>query len=442
MRQTSAFLVILWAFLALGEVHPADWPEWRGPGRLGLWEEDGILEKFPETGPVRQWETPIRAGYAGPAVVEGRVFITDFTMGSEIPTRGTERAICLEEETGKIIWERPWPADYGVLNYNSGPRATPTVDADRVYILGAMGNLLCLNAKSGEVLWTKDYMKDFGAQPPIWGFAAAPIVYKNLLICLSGADKGGKLIALDKMTGAEAWRALDPESEPGYVAPMIIHAGRTDQLIVWEPQALNSINPLTGEIFWQQEFAIKMNAPLASPVWKDDRLFVTAFYNGPMMMKLDADSPKASMVWRGKSDSELKTDGLHACHSTPLILGDHIFGICSFGQFRCLDANTGQRVWESMDITLENKRWSSAFIVQHKDRFFINNDRGELIICKLGPEGYTEIDRAKLIVPTTSGAGKRELEFVNWTHPAYANRHLVTRNDEQIIRVSLAAEGK
>lgn len=442
MKPVVQFALFIASFSLILPLSAADWPEWRGTGRLGIWEEEGILEKFPEGGLTRQWEVPLLAGYAGPAVSEGRVFITDYKMGSEIPTRGTERALCLEEETGKTLWELPWPADYGVLNYNSGPRATPTVDGDRVYILGAMGQLYCLDVKTGAIIWEKNYMKDFGAQPPIWGFAAAPIIYKNLLICLSGADEGGKVIALDKMTGAEAWRALDPNSEPGYVAPMIIHAGGADQLIIWEPQALNSINPATGEIYWQQEFTIKMNAPLASPVWNGDRLFVSAFYNGPLMMKLDTTAPRATLVWQGKSDSELKTDGLHCCHSTPLIFNDHVYGICSFGQFRCLDANTGQRKWESLEVTKENKRWALGFIVQHKDRFFINNDRGELIICKLAPEGYTEIDRAKLIIPTTGNAGKRELEFVNWTHPAYANRHLLTRNDEQIIRVSLAAPDK
>ena len=157
------------------------------------------------------------------------------------------------------------------------------------------------------------------------------------------------------------------------------------------------------------------------------------------MMDLDAAKPKAKLAWKGSSESEITTDGLHSITSTPVIDGEHIYGICSYGQLRCLDVSTGKRVWETQAVTKEKARWASAFIVRHGDRYFINNDRGELIIAKLSPAGYEEISRTALIKPTsTAGIGRRELKAVNWTYPAYADRTLYTRNDEEIIAVSLS----
>jgi hypothetical protein len=145
-------------------------------------------------------------------------------------------------------------------------------------------------------------------------------------------------------------------------------------------------------------------------------------------------------MWMGSSKSEIETDGLHSLVSTPVIKGDYIYGICSYGQLRCLDARTGKRVWETIDATKENARWATGHIVPQGDRFFISNDRGELIIANLSPEGYKEIDRKKIIEPTSTVNQRRELGAINWTHPAYANRHLITRNDKEIIRYSLAKD--
>jgi hypothetical protein len=104
-----------------------------------------------------------------------------------------------------------------------------------------------------------------------------------------------------------------------------------------------------------------------------------------------------------------------------------------------LKAGTGERVWESLDVTREKARWAAAFLVRHEDRYWINNDRGELIIARLTPEGYREIGRTHLIKPTANSGNRREAGAVNWSHPAYAGRHIFARNDEQLLCASLEA---
>jgi outer membrane protein assembly factor BamB len=419
----------------------SDWPEWRGRGRLGVWTETGILDRFPEGGLSVLWRTPIHAGYSGPAVAGGRVFISDFALATTGRLRGTERIQALDQKTGRSIWSRDWEASYqGMLDtWAIGPGATPTVDGDRVYVLGRAGALLCVKADTGAIIWQKQYLKDYGAEMPTWGFTGAPLVDGDRLICLVGGPKA-KVMAFDKMTGAELWGALPSNSEPGYAQPVIITAGGTRQLILWHPVALSSLDPATGRVYWEQPFKIDYGMTVPTAVQSGSRLLVSCFYNGSLMMQLDDKRPAATVLWKGKSNSEVQTDGLHAVVTTPAIDGEYIYGLCSYGQLRCLNAATGERVWESQAVTKERVRWASGQIVRQGDRYFINNDRGDLIIAKLSPKGYEEISRTALIKPTAAPGNRRALETVNWSHPAYANRCIYARNDEEIVCASLAAQ--
>ena len=431
-------LLLLCVFVASAAAE--DWPEWRGAGRMGVWRESGIVDKFPEAGLKARWRAPVRAGWAGPSVADGRVFILDFVAASA--RKGTERLLVLEEKTGKTLWSREWETDYTrmAMTYASGPRATPTVDGDRVYAQGATGVLTAMKVSDGTVLWRRDFVKEFGSLVPTWGLSSAPLIDGKKVICVVGGADNAKVMAFDKMTGKELWRALPSDSEPGYSAPVIVSGGGRRQLITWHTQALVSLDPETGAVYWQEPFKSTNNVTIATPVWRGPLLMISAFYNGTMLMELDDSKPAAKKLWRGKSDSEINTDGLHSITSTPVIDGDYIYGVCSYGQLRCIRLSNGERVWETLDLTREKARWSSAHIVRNGDRYFINTDRGDLVIARLTPAGYDELSRTALITPTGKSGNKRELGAVNWTHPAYANRHVIIRNDEEAISYSLATE--
>jgi outer membrane protein assembly factor BamB len=156
------------------------------------------------------------------------------------------------------------------------------------------------------------------------------------------------------------------------------------------------------------------------------------------MMELTR-SGEARLLWASQEGNEIKSDKLHALMSQPIIEGDYIYGICSYGQLRCLRRSTGERVWETQAVTVEKARNSSAWMVRQRDRVFILNDRGELIIARLAPGGYSEDGRVKVIRPTSPPGGRRELGAVVWSHPAFANRHMIVRNDDEVLRISLDA---
>ena len=447
-RSVRALLVLGLLSVAAAPVVADDWAQWRGPDRLAVWQEDGIIETFPEEGLEVKWRTPLRSGFAGPAVAGGRVFVLDWLEDPQSRTLdGTERLVALDEETGDVLWTHEWTTTYRMLmaSYAVGPRATPTVDGDRVYAVGATGRLFCFDAASGDVLWSKDYIADYDTSVPTWGIASAPLVDGDKLIAVVGGEPDALVVAFDKRTGEELWRAVEVVGEMGYGQPVIYEAGGARQLIVWHAAALVSLDPETGDVYWEETWEVGAGMSVATPVRSGDYLLVSQFYNGSLMMRLNSDRPAATRLWNGSSRSEMpdQTDGLHALITTPLIIEDHVYGVGSYGELRGLDARTGERVWMSAEMTTQ-ERWGTAFLVRHRDRYFVNNDNGDLIIAQFTPQGYVELDRTKLIDADGSagiGAGpsRRWDRAINWTHPAYANRHIVQRNNSEILRASLAA---
>ena len=425
----------------------SDWPEWRGAGRLGVWTDTDILDEFPAGGLRATWRVPVGGGYAGPSVADGRVFVTDASRADPRSTAVVERLLALDEATGEILWTREWDTNYAGLQliYATGPRATPTVDGDRVYAVGATGRLLALDVADGSVLWQTDYVRDFNADVPSWGISGAPLVDGDRLICLVGGEPDAKVVAFDKLTGEVLWQALSSDWEPGYTAPILIEAAGTRQLIVWHPRAVSSLDPETGAVYWEIPHIVDMGMSISTAVRNGPYLMVTSQWGGARMLRLTESHPDATLVWEGVGQSDPEHgrvfDTIDSVMSTPVILGDHVYGVDGYGVLRCLELRTGRRVWETDALIGARANHGTAFFVRHGDRYFINTDAGELVIARLSPAGFDEISRTHLIDPTSPVTRRRpqgQGPVVHWSHPAYANRHIITRNDEEIVRFSLA----
>jgi outer membrane protein assembly factor BamB len=451
MSTRSIFALVLGLSLTTSAVHADDWPQWLGPKRDGVWRETGILAKFPQGGPKVRWRTPISEGYSGPSVAKGKVYITDYVRGKnaakpkssfdkETRVTGVERVFCLNEADGAVVWKHEYPCDYQV-SYGAGPRTSPVIADGKVYTLGAMGHLFCFEADTGKVVWSKELLKEYKASGTTWGFAAHPLVDGDRLICLVGGQ-GSVVVAFHKDTGKELWKALSAR-EPGYCPPLIYDIAGKRELIIWHPESINALDPETGAVHWTQRYgkkdSIKANLTVSTPRLDKDKLFFTAFYDGPLMLQVGKNQ-KPRILWQGQGTGETpdRTDGLHSIMPTPVIKDGYIYGVCSYGELRCLDEATGKRVWSTYKATTgESMRWGNAFLIEQGDRFFLFNEGGDLIIAKLTPKGYEEIDRANILTPTNTMAnppGRR----VIWSHPAFANRCVYARNDKEIICVSLA----
>jgi len=437
MTRTCSLIAL---FLAATVASAADWPQWMGPNRDDVWAETGIIEKFPEGGMKPVWRKPIHGGFAGPAVAGGKVYVSDYARseGDEKPTptkrndlTGKERMLCLDAKTGTEIWKHEYDCSYAI-SYPAGPRCTPTVDNGKVFSLGAMGDLFCLDAAKGTVIWSKNLSKAYKAPLPLWGYAGHPLIYKNLLICTVGG-KNSAVVAFDKETGKEMWKALD-SPEIGYSPPTIIEAGGVTQLLIFNGKGISSLNPNTGAFYWFEPLATAYAMAIMAPRKGGDFLFAGGHSNRSLGLKLDSDRPAVTKVWKGSREL-----GLAPVSGTPFVEEGIAYGIDGDGSFRAMRIATGERLWSTSRPVNGRDQEGGAiegatFVTKNGNRFFIFGENGDLVIARLSPEKYDEVSRTKLLDPVGVGLGRK----VVWSHPAYADRCVFARNDKEIVCASLA----
>ncbi|MEM8955886.1 MAG: PQQ-binding-like beta-propeller repeat protein [Verrucomicrobiota bacterium] len=408
-----------------------DWPGYRGADRTGTWNQENVLEQFPQPELPAKWRAPIGAGYSGPTVAGDRVFVMDRPEEKE-----EERILCFDRKTGEQRWVHTYPCSYEEVGYSHGPRASVTIDNDRAYAIGTMGHLHCLDTTTGEVLWDVDCEEVYSIDLPLWGIAGSPLVEGDLVIVQIGGADGACIVAFDKNTGDEAWRALDDKAS--YVSPMMIEQAGKRILIAWTGARIAAMDAASGEIHWEMEtppkrWPINISAPVLDE--SGERMFLTTIQEGSRLLKLDTDELAMEQLWARSGVSEQNTDALQCMISPPLFLGDYVYGFDSKGELRCLDAATGDRIWESIGEAVRDGIWSTVFMVQNGDRTWMFTEEGNLVIAELSPEGYTEISRTKIIEPSTFL--RRRSVDVAWSHPAFAGTEVFARNDRELVCVDV-----
>jgi outer membrane protein assembly factor BamB len=419
--RTAAALALL--LLLSPAVRAADWPQFRGPNRDGVWNEAGILKTFPAEGLKIRWRAPVGPGWSSPVVVRGRVYLTDMRL--EKP-EAWERIHCFKESSGKLLWSHAYELAYPewafIPEHGGGPAATPIVEAGKVYWFGRSGQLDCLDARNGKVIW-ETYL-DRKYEIGVLSCRGSPLIEGNLLIIFAGGKPGACVIALDKQTGKEVWKALDEAVSNS--SPLVIVAGGKRQLIVWTDESVTSLNPATGKTYWREAMVTSGNDAIPTPVVQKNRLLISG-----LMLELDTRTPTAKVLW---PETIAASKRILSNTSTPLFQGDCVYSAKSSGELVCLEAGSGKQVWGTTNVT-ELKFGASIHLTPSGDAVFLFTDEGNLILARLAPAGYREISRVHLLKPT-SVLGTRRFA---WIPPAYANRHVFARNDEELVCASLAA---
>ena len=425
MRCSSkTILALLTVPFVLSAARGEDWPQWRGPSRDGACNETGLLESFPAEGLKVRWRVPVGWGFASPVVAQGRVYLADSEV---VKPKAKERLHCFDETTGAELWTHTYDVAYEDWAFDPaqeiGPVATPIVHSGKVYTLGRHGHLFCLDARTGDVLWQRNLEKDYKV-----AFAPgtpSPLIEDDRLILFIGGKPDAGVIALDKDTGRELWKALDESLT--YSSPIVVSAGGKRQLIVWTQESVTSLDPATGATWWRQRLLTSGDYAVSTPVVHQSRLLI-----GGLMFELASDQPAAKVLWPA---SKAPARRIFSHTSTALLQGDHLYSAKSAGELVCLQASTGEQVWESKAVT-DLKGGASIHLTPNGNSVLLYTDKGELIRAQLTPQGYKELSRTPLLQPTFPFAGRN----VAWSAPAYANRHIFVRSGKELVCASLSAQ--
>ena len=431
MTPTTIFLALALATGApLPKPAPAEagWPQWRGPNRDGIAAEGKLLEEWPTEGPKLAWKISdakaIGTGYGSPAVVGDKMYI----FGATGPKKdASEFVTCLNLKDGSQVWQTSLKTTAGSFSdgWGGGPRSTPTVDGDKLYILGATGDLVCLDIKKGEMKWQKNLVKDFGGGIPNWGYSESVLIDGDNLICTPGS-KGG-MIALKKATGETVWQCKELTDGAGYSSIVVTEVGGVKQYVQQTMANAIGVKAKDGKLLWKTGEIKRAVAVIPSPVLGADNLvFFTAGYGaGCECYKLekDGEGTKATKVYS-------KNSIVQNHHGGVLLVGDHIYGHSDSSGWVCFDYKKGEDVWKDKGVGKGSVSSANGFL------YCYGEGNGTLALVKATPDKYTEISKFK--IPQTSELRAKNGSGKVWAHPVVANGKLFLRDFELLYVYDIA----
>jgi outer membrane protein assembly factor BamB len=391
----------------------ADWPQWRGPDRTDISKETGLLKSWPEGGPKLLWTNDDAGlGYSGPAIVGERLY----TMGGR---EEQEYVYALDVKTGKQVWASKLEPLFK-NNWGGGPRSTPTVDGDRLYVLGPGSELACLAADDGKILWSKNLLKDLHGQLMSgWGFAESPLVDGEHLICSPGGQEG-TLAALDKKTGAVLWRSQDVTDPAAYSSAVAAEVGGVRQYVQLTGKSVLGVAADDGRLLWRVEQPYR-TAVIPTPIFHDNYVYTTAGYGaGCNLLKLSAEGNKGT-----KEEEVYSNKNMENKHGGVVLVDGHIYGWTDHGggAWICQDAKTGDVVWQSKKLGRGSVTCADGLLYCYSER------DGTCVLIEASPEGWKE--KGRFAIPEQSSI--RSPSGGVWTHPVVANGRLYLRDQNLLF---------
>lgn len=366
-RQTAMLVMLVW----LRVVSAADWPNWLGPNRNGSSPEKGLLTSWPAGGPKLLWKIEGGDGYSSVAVARGRAYTL-------VQRQDREVALCLDAATGKTLWT--YEVGPGFYNeYGNGPRSTPAVDGNRVYITSVHGPVLCLDAASGQRIWERDLVKDFGGKRITWGMSASPLVEENLVLVIPGAP-GASVAALDKRSGAVVWKAGDDHA--AYASPNIATIEGRKIALFFTASGLQGVDFRTGQALWQIPWKTDYGCNICTPLVVGDLVFIASGEQmGCAVYRLNSTRPQ--LLWESRgAKSVLKTYWANAVHQDGYLYGvsGEFSGVINLN---CVELKTGRLIWSQ-------PRFGKAAITLADGHLFIVTKTGDVVLAEASPKGYVE----------------------------------------------------
>jgi len=384
-----------------------DWPQWRGPRRDGVSKEAGLLKNWPANGPRLAWRiSGTGEGYSSFAVAGGRLF----TLGAR---QNTEYVFAFDAASGKKLWEvangRRFNNDRG-----DGPRSTPTIEGDRVYVFGSSGDLTVLDAASGKVFWTQNLLQKYGGSNINWGLSESPLVLSDRIIVTPGG-RGASIVALRKTDGSLIWKSQS--DEPGYSSALLHPIGTIQQAVIFTAERALGVDVNDGRVLWSYNRVANRTANIATPIARGNHVFLSSDYGtgaGLLALTPSGNGIKASEVYF--------TNEMRNHHASSVLVGDYLYGFSS-SILTAMHFETGKVAWRDRSV-------GKGSLVFADDRLYLFSENGIVGLAEANPQKYVEQGRFQL----------RTGNLPTWSHPVVSGGKLFIRDLDTLYAYDVAAK--
>jgi outer membrane protein assembly factor BamB len=411
MKQSALILTVI-MLLSMGTM-AAESPQFRGPDRSGSFPETGLMKSWPEGGPEIAWAAEgIGKGYASLCVLEDAIYVPGMfedDMGF----------ICVLNHDGTLRHRFAYGRE--TLDKQApGPRSTPTIEEDRLYMLSGLGVAYCFRIPDGELIWKVDFPERFNAKKIQWDLAESLLIDGDKVICTPGGPDA-VVAALNKMTGETVWTAKGLTDKASYCSPDIIEHNGRRIIVTMTAKLVVGIDPETGQTLWQHRHETDWDVHAVTPKYRDGLLFYTAGYgSGSGVLKLSEDGAAITEVWADKT--------LDCQHHGTVLVGGYIYGTSHQNAERglvCLEMATGKVMWTTREVRTGVTVYADGMLYIYE-----GPKRGNLCLVKATPEGFEQTGSFHV----DQGTDK------HWAHPVIANGKLFVRHGDVLIAYNIKAE--
>jgi outer membrane protein assembly factor BamB len=398
--------VMLEARRARAEIQGPEWYQWRGPNRDGHSEETGLLQQWPQGGPVRVWQgNGAGDGFSSLSASHGRLY----TQGAR---GGTEYVMAFDAATGTKLWETANGPRFR-NEQGDGPRGTPTVDGDRLFAFGGSGELSCLDAASGRKIWSVNVVSAFGGNVPYWGYSESPLVIGDRIV-LNAGGRRASVVAINKADGKALWQ--NHSDEAGYSSPMLLRTGSLQQVVFFTGERALAVDPRDGRLLWSYNRASNGTANIATPVVRGNRVFFSSAYGtGAGLVEVKAAGAIAA------AQELYFTRDMRNHHSSSVLVGDTVFGF-SDSILTALNFDTGQLAWRDRSV-------GKGSVIYADQRLYLYSENGVVGLADAVPTGYRERGRFTL----------QTLGPPTWSHPIVTHGKLILRDQDRLYAFDIRA---